>query len=126
MTTIEERAREIWESYSFSEKYEKAKEFAVRNGYNYPEECTEEVINRYFPTAWDLYCQGVDLKDFAYCEYITPDEGQGYGTLTQDECEEWCDEMFEELLRREEPEDIFGLDWDFDFEEDEEDEEDEE
>ena len=111
MTTIEERVREIWESYSFLEKYEKAKEFAERNNYEYPEECTEEVINRYFPTAWDLYSQGDGLKDFANCEYITLDVGQGYGTLTQNECEEWCDEMFEEQIQTDEPEDIFGLDW---------------
>ena len=111
MTTIEERVREIWESYSFSEKYEIAKKFAEQNNYKYPEECTEEVINRYFPTAWDLYSQGADLKDFANCEYITPDIGQGYGTLTQNECEEWCDEMFEEQIQTDEPEDIFGLDW---------------
>ena len=123
MTRVEKKAREIWQSYSFSEKYEKAKEFAIRNNYEYPEECTEEVINRYFPTAWDLYCQGSDLKDFADCEYITPDVGQGFGIYTQSECEEWCDEMFEEQLRMDDPEDIFGLDWDFDEDEDEEEDE---
>lgn len=121
MTRIE-KAQEIWQSYSFNEKYEKATKFAIRNNYEYPEECTEEVINKYFPTAWDLYCQGRDLKDFADCKYITPDDGRGYGTYTQSECEEWCDEMFEEQLRMDDPEDIFGLDWDFD-EDEEEDEE---
>ena len=123
MTTTEKRAREIWETYSFEEKYQKAKKYAERNDYDYPEECTEEVINTYFPTAWDLYRLGVDLKDFVNCEYVTPDNGQGYGTYTQSECEVWCDEMFEEQLRTDDPEDIFGLDWD--FEEDEEEEEDE-
>lgn len=112
MTTTEKKARELWQSYSFFEKYEIAKKFAERNKYDYPEECTEEVINRYFPTGWDLYRLGVDLRDFADVEYITPDEGQGYGTLSQTECEEWCDEMFEEQLKVDEPEDIFGYDWD--------------
>ena len=122
MTRIE-KAQEIWEGYSFSEKYEKAKEFAIRNNYEYPEECTEEVINRYFPTAWDLHCLRDGVKDIVNCEYITPDVGQGYEGLTQSECEEWCDEMFEEQLRIDDPEDIFGLDWDFDEEEEDEDDE---
>lgn len=107
----EEKARELWQSYSFEEKYEKAKEFAERNYYEYPEKCTEEVISNIFPTGWDLFSQGIDLREFAHCEYISPDVGQGYNTYTKAECEEWCDEMFEEQLRVDDPEDIFGYDW---------------
>ena len=114
MTRIE-KAKEIWQDCSFIDKYEIAKKFAERNNYEYPEECTEEVINRYFPTAWDLYCH---LNDCADCEYVSPN----VGTYTRYECEVWCDVMFEEQLRMDDPKDIFGLDWDFD-EEEEEDEE---
>lgn len=107
----EEKARELWQSYSFNEKYEIAKKFAERNNYEYPEECSEEVINNIFPTGWDLFSQGIDLRDFANAEYISPDVGQGCNTYTKAECEEWCDEMFEEQLRVDDPEDIFGYDW---------------
>lgn len=107
----QERAKELWGNYSFFEKYEKAKEFAERNNYEYPEECTEEVINSTFKSAWDLFNLGGDLHELVNAEYITPDVGQGHDFLTRDKCEEWCDEMFEEMLKQDEPEDIFGYEW---------------
>lgn len=119
MGDILKKAHELWQSYSFSEKYEITKKYAERNNYCYPETCTEETINTLFPTGWDLFSQGVDLKDFANCKYISPDVGQGYGTFTQDECEKWCDEMFEEQIKNEDPEDIFGYDWDLEETDDE-------
>ena len=121
MTRIE-KAQEIWQDCSFIDKYEIAKKFAERNNYEYPEECTEEVINRYFPTAWDLYCLGDEIRYLPNFEYIRPNVGNGFGKYTRYECEKWCDEMFEEQLRTDDPEDIFGLDWDFDEDEDEDEE----
>lgn len=106
-----EKARELWQSYSFQEKFEKATEFANRNYYAYPEKCTEEVINRIFPTAWDAFAAKIDFERINICEYILPDFGQGCEIFTQDECEKWCDEMFEEQLNVDDPEDIFGFDW---------------
>ena len=47
MTRVE-KAQEIWEGYSFSEKYEIAKKFAERNNYEYPEEIADAVFD-YFP-----------------------------------------------------------------------------
>lgn len=114
----ETKARELWGNYSFNEKYDKAVRFAERNNCEYPEECTEEVINRIFKTPWDLFELGVDLKDFAECEYITPDVGQGYGFLTRDKCEDWCNDMFDGMLKQDEPEDIFGWEWEEEEEDD--------
>lgn len=117
----ETKARELWDNYSFYEKYKKAVKFAERNNYEYPEECTEEVINREFKSAWDLFNLGCDLHELVNAEYITPDVGQGYEFMTRDQCEGWCNDMFDEMLKQDEPEDIFGWEWEEEEEDDDDD-----